>query len=129
MCSSTRSSYAIVFDKVRDKYFGIYIANYPLLPDYIICGGGTAGLAIASRLSEDENVTVAILEAGGNALNDLLVDAPSMYTQTWGNPNYDWDYKTVPQVYQVFLQLIALTDFHDRKGPLVEFMAGSVAKF
>ncbi|EUC34723.1 GMC oxidoreductase [Bipolaris victoriae FI3] len=65
--------------------------------DYIICGGGTAGLAVASRLSEDENVTVAVLEAGGNALNDLLVDAPSMYTQTWGNPNYDWDYKTVPQ--------------------------------
>lgn len=129
MCSSTRSLYAIVLDKARDEYCKIHIANYPSLLDYIICGGGTAGLAVASRLSEDENVTVAVLEAGGNALNDLLVDAPSMYTQTWGNPNYDWDYKTVPQVCQVFPKPIPLTDFRDRKGPRVEFMAGSVAKF
>lgn len=129
MCSFASPLYAVLFDKAQDKYFGIHIANYPLLLDYIICGGGTAGLAVASRLTEDENITVAVLEAGGNALNDLVVDAPSMYTQTWGNPNYDWDYKTVPQVCQVFLKPIPFTDFHDRKGPRVEFMAGSVAKF
>ena len=66
--------------------------------DYVICGGGTAGLVIAARLTEDPNVTVGILEAGGNGLNDILIDGPGLFSQTWGKPQYDWDFKTVPQV-------------------------------
>ncbi|KAF1924694.1 GMC oxidoreductase [Didymella exigua CBS 183.55] len=65
--------------------------------DYVVCGGGTAGLVIAARLSEDPNVSVAVLEAGGNGLNDILIDGPNLFTQLWGKPQYDWDYKTVPQ--------------------------------
>jgi choline dehydrogenase len=60
--------------------------------DYIICGGGTAGLAIAARLSEDPHITVGILEAGGNGLNDLLIDAPALFLQLHGKPEYDWNY-------------------------------------
>jgi choline dehydrogenase-like flavoprotein len=66
--------------------------------DYVVCGGGTAGLVIAARLTEDPNVTVGILEAGGNGLNDMLIDAPNLFLQLQGKPQYDWDYKTVPQV-------------------------------
>lgn len=33
--------------------------------DYVVIGGGTAGLTIAARLAEDSNVSVAVIEAGG----------------------------------------------------------------
>lgn len=66
--------------------------------DYIICGGGTAGLVVAARLTEDPNITVGVLEAGGNGLNDLLIDGPNLFLQLFGKPQYDWNYKTVPQV-------------------------------
>ncbi len=66
--------------------------------DYVICGGGTAGLVVAARLTEDPDVTVAVLEAGKNRLDDLLVDCPGMFPQLSGNPEYDWEYKTVAQV-------------------------------
>ena len=38
--------------------------------DYLILGGGTAGLCVAARLSENPDVTVGVLEAGGNHLED-----------------------------------------------------------
>ena len=33
--------------------------------DYVVVGGGTAGLTIAARLAEDPDVSVAVMEAGG----------------------------------------------------------------
>lgn len=65
--------------------------------DYIICGGGTAGLVIAARLTEDPNITVGVLEAGGNCLDNLLIDGPNLFLQLFNKPQYDWMYKTVPQ--------------------------------
>lgn len=66
--------------------------------DYLILGGGTAGLAIAARLSEDPNVSVGVIEAGRNNLNDMLVDTPAMFPQMFSKPEYDWNYKTIPQI-------------------------------
>lgn len=66
--------------------------------DYIIVGGGTAGLAVAARLTENPDVTVGVLEAGANKLDDILVDCPAMFLQMFSNPEYDWQHKTVPQV-------------------------------
>lgn len=73
-------------DFVKEKY------------DYIICGGGTAGLVVAARLTENPDVTVGVIEAGKNRLGDPLVDTPALFLQMLGNPEYDWNYKTVPQV-------------------------------
>ncbi|KAG6821819.1 hypothetical protein H0H87_005241, partial [Tephrocybe sp. NHM501043] len=36
--------------------------------DYLIVGGGTAGLVLAERLTEDPNVNVLVIEAGGDGL-------------------------------------------------------------
>ncbi|TGO59267.1 hypothetical protein BCON_0046g00100 [Botryotinia convoluta] len=67
--------------------------------DYIIIGGGTAGLTIASRLSEDPQNSVLVLEAGTDHSSDINVLAPGLYTGMYGNPEYDWNYKTVPQIH------------------------------
>ena len=45
--------------------------------DYVVVGGGTAGLCVAARLTEDPNVTVAVLEAGENRIEDKNVSTPS----------------------------------------------------
>lgn len=65
--------------------------------DFVIIGGGTAGLAVAARLTENPVVTVGVLEAGKNKLDDFLVDTPGVFTQLLGNDEYDWNFKTVPQ--------------------------------
>jgi len=65
--------------------------------DFVICGGGTAGLCIAARLTEDPDITVGVIEAGKNKLDDFLVDTPACCLQLVGNPEYDWIYRTVPQ--------------------------------
>lgn len=66
--------------------------------DYVICGGGTAGLVIAARLTENPDVTVGVIEAGKNKLGDPLVDTPAAFLQMFNNKEYDWAFKTVPQV-------------------------------
>ncbi|EKG21685.1 Major facilitator superfamily [Macrophomina phaseolina MS6] len=62
--------------------------------DYIIIGGGTAGLVLAARLTEDPSIRVGVLEAGANRLNDALVDTPALFPQMLGNPSYEWNMKT-----------------------------------
>ncbi|KAG2201718.1 hypothetical protein INT46_003110 [Mucor plumbeus] len=52
--------------------------------DYVIVGGGVAGLALASRISENKDITVAVLESGPNANDQFVVYAPGMYGQAVG---------------------------------------------
>ncbi|KAG9662267.1 alcohol oxidase, partial [Aureobasidium melanogenum] len=65
--------------------------------DFIIIGGGTAGLAVAARLTEDPEIVVGVLEVGKSRLDDPLVDNPAAFVQMLGNPEYDHCFKTVPQ--------------------------------
>ncbi|KAI9679252.1 MAG: hypothetical protein M1817_005271 [Caeruleum heppii] len=65
--------------------------------DYVIAGGGTAGLTLAARLSEDPKVSVAVIEAGDDRTEDILVNSWGLTTGQLGNPDYDWIFKTTPQ--------------------------------
>ena len=67
--------------------------------DYVIVGGGTAGLVLAARLSEDERVRVGVLEAGGYVPPgaDPRIDWIINYSLVFGDPQYDWNLKSVPQ--------------------------------
>jgi choline dehydrogenase len=60
--------------------------------DYVIIGGGTAGLTLAARLTEDPDITVGVIEAGKNRLA-IIVDFNAI-----NHPDYDWKFKTTPQV-------------------------------
>jgi choline dehydrogenase len=44
--------------------------------DYVIVGGGTAGLTLAARLTEDPNIRVGVIEAGQNRLADPNILVP-----------------------------------------------------
>lgn len=73
--------------------------------DYVIIGGGTAGLTIASRLSEDPRLRVAVVEQGGfyELDNGNLSTVPAYSIAFAGthpndtNPLVDWNFVTSPQ--------------------------------
>lgn len=64
--------------------------------DYVVIGGGSAGCAVAARLSENPSVTVCLLEAGGNG-RSFLIDTPILLAVTVPRPIHNWAFETVPQ--------------------------------
>ena len=66
--------------------------------DFLIIGGGTAGLVLAVRLSEDPNVRVGVVEAGLSRLGDPKVELPTGAAMMLNNADYDWKFQSVPQV-------------------------------
>ncbi|KAK6952373.1 hypothetical protein Daesc_006909 [Daldinia eschscholtzii] len=64
--------------------------------DFIVIGGGTAGLVVATRLSEDPSQRVLVLEAGADLSNDPQVNTPALGPTLFGT-DADWSFETEPQ--------------------------------
>ncbi|KAI1074548.1 hypothetical protein F5B20DRAFT_433534 [Whalleya microplaca] len=64
--------------------------------DFVIVGGGTAGLVLAARLSENPHVQVLVIEAGEDLTADIRVNMPPMGPTLLDTPA-NWGFKTVPQ--------------------------------
>ncbi len=64
--------------------------------DFLIAGGGSAGCVLASRLSEDPDVSVCLVEAGGSA-DSVFIRAPLGFAATAPLGLHNWSYETVPQ--------------------------------
>ncbi len=73
--------------------------------DYVVVGGGTGGLALATRLAENPSISVAVIEAGGfyeaDDGNLSVVPAYDIFYAGTGanttNPLVDWGFLTTPQ--------------------------------
>jgi len=81
------------------------VSGQNALYDYVIVGGGTAGLTIAARLAEDASITVAVIEAGGfyeldNPNISVIPGEVSYFSGTSPedtNSKIDWGFVTEPQ--------------------------------
>jgi len=72
------------------------MASHPY--DFVIIGGGSAGCALANRLSADPGQRVLVLEAGRpDYLWDPYIHMPAALTFPIGNRFYDWKYESEPE--------------------------------
>lgn len=65
--------------------------------DYIVVGGGLAGLTVANRLSADNSTSVLVIEAGNDDRTDDRVSSLDAYGQAFGS-DLDWAFQTTTQV-------------------------------
>jgi len=64
--------------------------------DYIIIGAGSAGCAMAARLTENSDIDVLLLEAGGKD-NSIKITVPAMISEVVKPNKFNWNYWTEPQ--------------------------------
>ena len=63
--------------------------------DFVVIGAGSAGCAVAARLSEDPATRVVLIEAGGEDTN-RWIHIPLGFGKTFADPSVNWCYETEP---------------------------------
>ncbi|KAI5242944.1 FAD/NAD(P)-binding domain-containing protein [Aureobasidium subglaciale] len=86
-CETTSDSSAA---EVAADIAGVY--------DFVIVGGGTAGLVVANRLSENSYMSVAVIEAGDLVFDNKNVTDVDGYGLSFGT-DIDWQYESALQAY------------------------------
>ena len=74
------------------------MADHDRRYDYVIVGGGSAGCALANRLSADTSTSVLVLEAGRRDWRfDVFIHMPAALSFPIGSRFYDWQYTSEPE--------------------------------
>ena len=66
--------------------------------NFVIIGAGSAGCAMAYRLSEDEKNSVIIIEYGGSDMGPLI-QMPAALSYPMNMKTYDWGFQSEPEPY------------------------------
>ena len=100
----TYAVFATAIPQIQPRQATASAASTPASYDYIIVGGGTAGLVMANRLSENGSVSVAVIEAGGyyEQVDPLFRTTPALDGDGIGadpasTNSIDWNFVTAPQ--------------------------------
>ncbi len=72
------------------------MTEHPQAFDYIVIGAGSAGCVLASRLSEERDRSVLLLEAGGDD-NHYALRMPLAFLRAMMNPEFSWGYLSEPE--------------------------------
>ena len=74
------------------------VIEQSLAADFVVIGSGSAGSAMAARLSDDGKHSVIVIEFGGSDMGPLI-QMPAALSYPMNMPLYDWGYESDPEPY------------------------------
>lgn len=81
---------------MKFTYLPVFITAACAQYDYIIVGAGTSGLALANRLSQNDESTIALIDPGANEQDNALVKDTLQWLKV-AETYINWNYSSIPQ--------------------------------